>query len=157
MILSLVTDGLVAILLAVTIFYCFHLDRKLRALRSGKDELKQVIAGLTDATLRAQQSVVVLKQSGQSVSEELTSRVSNARNLRDELELMLEAGNNLADRLEASRPGAKSVEESPKLGLAALNGDPIEAEEIGEFATEDRTRREASLESELLKALRQAR
>lgn len=161
--ISLVLDGIVAVLLGVTIFYCFHLDRRLRTLRSGKDELKQIVLGLTDATLRAQQSVAELKQSGQDVAEGLTERVVGARALRDELELMIEAGNNLANRLEASRPGARvgsgsnDIGAGPSIGLAVSNEQDWSRDTEEDTGTDNRVLNESALENELLKALRQAR
>ncbi|MEQ9247964.1 MAG: DUF6468 domain-containing protein, partial [Nitratireductor sp.] len=59
---DLLLDGLVAILLGATIFYCAMLDRKLKALRSGQDGLKQTIDQLNTATARAEISISQMKQ-----------------------------------------------------------------------------------------------
>lgn len=153
--LSVFMDAVVVVLLGVTIFYCFMVDRRLRALRSGKDELKVVIEALGTSTDRAQESVVMLKNSGDAIEEQLGTRVRDARALSDELSLMIEAGNNLADRLEGSRPSArKSEEDISHIGLASVNvGQGAAKGGSGDREYETRS----PLENELLNALRQAR
>ena len=153
MILPMLIDGVVVCLLGVTIYYCFRVDSRLRALRSGKDELKKVIGALNDCTLRAQQSIEQLRASGAETSAQLEARVRNGRVLSDELALMLEAGNNLADRLEAGRPGAAAGGETPHQSIElAVSNDEARASDDGHSETLS-----GDLESELLKALRQAR
>lgn len=158
MILPMLIDVVVVGLLAVTIYYCFRVDTRLRALRSGKDELKQVIGALNDCTLRAQQSIEQLRAAGAETSEQLEARVRHGRELADELDLMMQAGNNLADRLEASRPGASQpVKESNPLELAVSNEGKT-AEAPGFEGAEGKAESiSEGLENELLKALRQAR
>lgn len=153
--LSVFMDAVVAVLLGVTIFYCFMVDRRLRALRSGKDELKVVIEALGTSTDRAQESVLMLKNSGNAIEEQLDTRIRDARALSDELSLMIEAGNNLADRLEGSRPGARKPEKDvTHIGLAAAN----EGQRATQSNADDREYETRSpLENELLNALRQAR
>lgn len=131
--IGLIVDGLVAILLIVTIFYCLLLDRRLRALRSGQDGLKSVIAELDVATARAERAIGQLSALGSRETQGLEKAMRDARTLSDELSLMVEAGNNLADRLEGKRP--RLVRPGDK---AAQEGAPVQ-------------------ENPLLKALREAR
>ncbi|MBI1239839.1 MAG: hypothetical protein GC199_10920 [Alphaproteobacteria bacterium] len=103
--LSLVLDiALVALLMAL-IAYCAILDRRLRAVRAGQGELEGFLADLTEATARAEQSIITLRaKSGDKVSE-LQENVKSARALSDELSLLVETGSRLAERLETARPG----------------------------------------------------
>lgn len=104
--ISLAFDGVIALLLGVTIFYCTLVNRRLGALRSSKDELKQVIEDLTVATTKAQMSISHLREAGEEVVGTLEDDVRKGRALADELALMVEAGNNLANRLEGGREHA---------------------------------------------------
>lgn len=105
---------LVAALLAVTLGYCFVLERKLRALRTGQDGLKDVIESLDKATGRAQLSLVQLKEEGTQAGGVLKAQIDSAALLVDELKMMMETGDRLADRLAGTRKG-----EPPPLSLPA--------------------------------------
>lgn len=74
--IDLIANGVVAVLLAVTIGFAFVLNRRLQLLRQNQGELLRLATALNQATARA-------------------------RALADELALITEAGNNLADKLEA--------------------------------------------------------
>lgn len=140
-----VLEGLVAVLLLVTVGYCYVLDRQLRALRSGQDGLKAIIEGLDAATARAQASVTDLRSSAAAVAKDLHEQVARGRGLADELEIMIDAGNALADRLEGTR-AAKQVRAAPRVVADA----PAPASEA-------RAPEKDSWEESLLKALREAR
>lgn len=138
--ISLIFDGIIAVLLGVTIFYCTLVNRRLGALRSSKDELKQVIEDLTVATTNAQMSIAHLKEAGREVVGVLEDDVRKGRALSDELSLMVEAGNNLANRLEGGR--AQSVQ-----ATRASVSEPVPArvdDRIGEGAIEELRRHEAA-------------
>lgn len=135
---GLILETLVAVLLALTIGFCVRLERKLAALRSGQDGLKEIIAALNTATVRAQTSVAELRAAADAVGTDLGERVARARTLADELGIMLETGNNLAERLAAS--GTR--ERGPRLAAVGASHDSHDAEEW---------------EQALLKALREAR
>lgn len=100
---GLLIEGLVVLLLLVTVFYCISLEGKLRALRSGKDELKGIIESLNKATENAQSGIYHLKAAGAQTATDLSALVSEGRKLSDELELMIGSGKVLADRLEEVR------------------------------------------------------
>ncbi len=93
-------DGLVAVLLAVTVGYCVVLHRRLGALRDSQTEMENLLAAFADATESARRGVAELRAAGDQVGQELQTRVDAARSLRDELEMIADAGNDLADRLD---------------------------------------------------------
>ena len=178
--ISLLLDGVIALLLGVTIFYCTLVNRRLAALRSGKDELKQVIEDLTVATTNAQMSISHLKEAGREVASTLEDDVRKGRSLSDELALMVEAGNNLANRLEGGRERAATHSTSePVRENTDLHRLETAVEELklkGQATSKVRTRVqvqaaahasekvktkpaniESGVENELLKALRRAR
>ena len=122
--IDLLLDALVAVLLVVTSGYCFILDRRLRELRSGQDGMKEIIRALNQATEQAQSAIAHLKISGDAAGHDLRETVSKARALADELSLMLESGNNIADRLEGSASQAmiQNNDALRKLKQAASQG-----------------------------------
>ena len=147
---GLILDGLVALLLVVTVVYCYQLNSRLRALRSGQDGLKELIRGLNESTERAQAGIAQLKISGDAAGKELQESVTKARILADELSLMVEAGNNIADRLEDKASGSVSVSKV-KVGKLDEAGDEVfESTSAHQNALNQ-------LEGEMLKALREVR
>ena len=108
---TLLLDLLVAALLSATIFYCWQLNRRLVVLRGGHDELRLLIENLNEATRRAQAATAELKSSSDAVGSRLNAQMGGARALVDELKLIVEAGNTLADRVSG--------------GLRGVSGRPI--------------------------------
>jgi len=109
LLIELVVGGL----LVATIAYCFLLDRRLRALRDGEGDLKQVVVALDRATTRAQSAITDLRVSCDGLTRDMQRDLKKARGLADELALMVEAGDHIADRL-----GALSGTGGPKAGKA---------------------------------------
>ena len=108
---TLLLDLLVAVLLSATIFCCWQLNRRLVVLRGGHDELRLLIENLNEATRRAQVATVELKSSSDAIGNRMNGQVAGARALVDELKMIVEAGNTLADRVSG--------------GLRGVSGRPI--------------------------------
>jgi hypothetical protein len=140
----MILEGLVAVLLVVTVVYCAMLDKRLKALRTGQDGLKAIIEGLDNATRRAQAGIAELRAAADAAGHNLSGQVSKARALTDELQLMVEAGNALADRLEGSRAAAGPREAHLRSAQAPKPQAP-------------RAKGPEEWEETLLKALREAR
>jgi Tfp pilus assembly protein PilO len=134
---ALVLDGLVAVLLVVTVGYCVLLHRRLGTLRGAQAELERLLAGFTSATEQARHGVAELRAAGDQVGRELQTRLDAARAVRDELNVITQAGNDLADRLDRRLMERKE----------AVTGQPS--------VTTSRPLSES--ERELMAALRQAR
>jgi hypothetical protein len=97
---ALLLDALVAVLLAVTVGYCVVLHRRLGILRGAQAELERLLQGFGEATETARRGVADLRAAGDRVGHELQGRLDAARALRDELDVITSAGNDLADRLD---------------------------------------------------------
>lgn len=96
---DLLLEAIVCVLLLATIGYCAVIDRRLRAMRAGQDGLRVLVRDLNSATDRAASAISLLSNANETTGRELGERVARARALADELGLMLEAGNGIADRL----------------------------------------------------------
>ena len=148
MLSKLILDFLVAGLLAATLFYCIRLERRLSAFRSGQDGLKEVVDQLNAATNSARDSIEALRAAAGIAGEQLEKRVRGAEALIDEMKVIVEAGNNLANRLEARLTG-------PNRLAAVEPAQPVPApqREASAPAIPNATARE----ERILRALREAR
>ena len=141
---GMILEAIVAILLMVTVGYCFVLDRRLQALRSGREELQKVVEDLNGSIARAQTTILDLKANAGDTARILEDRVAKAQGLADELALMVQSGNSIAERL-ADRPNTAQTASRSEANNRPKNR-PEEAERQG-----------SPIESGLLKALRQVR
>lgn len=160
---GLILEILVAVLLVVTIAYCFILNRRLGALRNGQGELYKVVEMLNEATNRANAAIDQLRRGSKTIAEELMEKTKAGRALADELGVIVESGNSLAERLTASRSAVRKPDPIEALSLldkgfrrqVARDGDS--AGRASQPAKTDIPRTDASSESELRLALKAMR
>lgn len=98
--LGLIMDGVVAVLLLAAIPSFLVLSRRLKTMQDGQDGMRKLIEGLNVATEQARRSVADLKLAAANAGQELEAQLKTARQMADELALMVDAGDNLANRLE---------------------------------------------------------
>ena len=110
---ELIVDGVLALLLIAAIAACWIVYRRLGTIRAGQAELKALVDSLNAAVLEAQRSVSNLKHSSTEIEQKLGSQVQKAKVLADELTMITEAGNNLADRIEGGLTNARSKGQEP--------------------------------------------
>lgn len=166
---GLILDGLLAVLLLVTIVYAFLLNRRLSLVRSDRGDLEAFITRFNSATERAEASLKGLRAAAQENAKVIADARDKAQAMRDELAFLVERADGSAERL------AKSSSRAAKPQPAA----PAEAAGAGEADGQTkppRTRRErapaadgdmgagsggpdggSEAERDLLNALRRAR
>ncbi len=93
-------DLMLIVLLCTTVGYCVVLDRRLTRLRDGQSEFKELIGTLTAATDKAEASLKELRELTDSTSSALSKNIKAGRELVDELSMITETGNALANRIE---------------------------------------------------------
>ena len=120
---GLIVDGVVMALLIVTVVYCTELNRRLKALHTDKDGLREVVAALDRATDRAQASLSELKTLGAAAANDLKAERERADALLEELKLMIGSADRVANRLADLRgtppnaePRAVAVVKEPPSG-----------------------------------------
>lgn len=145
MTVSLILDGVVAVLLVATIAYCVILNRRLAAMRGNQDEFRRIVASFNEATTRAEAGIAHLKLVGKEIDRVLKEQVGEAQALYDELVFLTDHGDRLAGRLGDSISAAR--------GLAAELGDGIETG--GETLAAESPRGLSKAERELIEALDQ--
>ena len=99
---ELIIEGIIVVLLLATCSYCFLLNRRLQTLRSGQKELAALISSFDKASRRAEKNLSFIQSNGASVNRELTDAAARAHDLVDELSVMVNAGDNIACRIEGA-------------------------------------------------------
>jgi hypothetical protein len=112
--MGMIIDGLVAILLMLTIGYCMLLNRRLKLLKADEHALRATISELITATEIAERAIAGLKITARECDIGLGDRLARAERLNVELDRKLAAGNELIDRLsQIARAGRRPDEPSP--------------------------------------------
>jgi hypothetical protein len=100
--MSLAADGIVSVLLLITICYAMILSRKLNGLRGDKAALKALIGQLAETSGSAEAGVAGLRAAADDIGRTLEKKLLEAASLRDDLVYMIERGGAAADRLEGT-------------------------------------------------------
>ena len=108
---SLAIDIVFVALLAATIVFAFRLERRLASLRGTKDQLAAVIRDLNAAAARAEAGIQGLRGAAETAGASLEERVRHARALNNDLTVLVQTGQRVAQKLELARPVPRSTEE----------------------------------------------
>ena len=133
------------ILLAATLFHAVRLERALGVLKRDRVQLQELIAGFNASTHQAELGIERLRSAADGAGQQIAGRLDSALSLKDDLTLLIDRGDRLADRLDVLvRAGRPLASAPPRLTVVADAN-----------TTEPRVRSQA--ERDLLKALRMAR
>src|ERR1700679_3940454 len=97
--LGMIIDGLVALLLIVTIGYCMMLNRRLKRLKADEHSLRATISELVTATEIAERAIAGLKLTVQESEAGLGERLRSADRFTADLDRSVAAGQNLLTKL----------------------------------------------------------
>jgi hypothetical protein len=115
MMLSTGLELLLSVLLAATLVYCIVLERRLASVRKGQDGLRKMIGELNGAIAGAGSSLRALKSAAADAAETLDDRLRRARALSDELALITNSGERIAQRFDRAVPAAPARQTSGEL------------------------------------------
>jgi hypothetical protein len=125
-ILPLTIEGLVAVLLLLTILYCVRLNKQLKRLKVDETMFKTTIAELVTATETAERAIAGLKVTMREAEQGLGERLKSAEIFSSEIAQQLEAGGEILSRVtqiagagNPAPPQPKPATPSPKTILAA--------------------------------------
>jgi len=124
-------------LLAATLFHAIRLERALGALKRDRASLEELVTGFNTSTRQAEAGIERLRAAADGAGRQLARQVEAALALRDDMALLIQRGERLADRLDGQVRAARPLTADP---------DPVEA-----------PRPRSQAERDLLKALRMAR
>lgn len=96
---AILTEALVAVLLAVTIGYCVILDRRLKALKGDRAALKSVIGELMGATTAAERAIATLREAVGECEHDLGAKLIRGGELEAELAERIGAGRDVLQRI----------------------------------------------------------
>lgn len=100
-IINLVLDIVIIVLLVVAIIQCVRLWRKLSVFNESRKEMDATIRQFFEASAKAELAIRNFQKSAGDTSQKLDGDTKRAQLLSDELKLMIESGNGLAERLES--------------------------------------------------------
>lgn len=120
--LGIVIEGLVAVLLVLTIGYCMLLNKRLKKLKADEQSLKATIGELITVTEIAERAIGGLKHTVRDVNENLGAQINAATALAEQLKAQLSEGDAVVRRLSkiaiAARPLAAQAEAELPLPVA---------------------------------------
>ncbi len=132
-------------LLAATLFHAVRLERALGVLKRDRVQLQELIAGFNESTRQAERGIDRLRAATDGAGIQIARQTDAALSLKDDLVLLIERGNRLADRLEqVVRIGRPLAADTPRLTVVSDND-----------RAEHHVRSQA--ERDLMKALRMAK
>lgn len=99
---KLLLDTVIIVLLALTIAYCWLLNRRIKVLQNSKSELAQLLKYFDESTQRASESIIALQTASKKIGENIQNRIDKANYIMDDLTFLIEKSNKVADQMEAS-------------------------------------------------------
>ncbi|MBD8890412.1 DUF6468 domain-containing protein [Roseibium litorale] len=97
--LGMIIEGLVAVLLVVTIGYCWLLNHRLQRLRADEETLRATISELMTATEIAERAILGLKATASEADRSLGARLQDAEKLSHELAEQVGEGERIFHRI----------------------------------------------------------
>ncbi len=111
--LGMVVEGLVSILLLLTIGYSVVLNERLKRLHADRNELKQIVTDLVQATDKANVAIHELRQTADEADLALTARLEEADRFAVELANHVTSGHAVIDRIAKILAVARERAEPP--------------------------------------------
>ena len=129
--IGMIIEGLVAVLLLVTIGYCWMLNRRLQRLRADEEVLRATISELMTATEIAERAILGLKTTASEADKVLGSRLKQAETMSGSLAEKIGEGEKIFTRIsqiaEAARAASSHPEPAPRADAYAVR-PPVEPE-----------------------------
>ena len=135
---GLAIEIIVAILLALTIGYCYILNKRLKRLHADKDTMRQMIADLIEATNLANNAISQLKEVAGEADSVLNSRLEEAEKFGLQLANHVVAGQSVVEKISqitsAARQSQTIARVEPKRAEMALEQLNIHEKRKGRVA-----------------------
>jgi hypothetical protein len=119
--IGLLVEGTVAILLLVTIGYCFLLERRLRRFRADEQSLRATIGELITATEIAERAIGGLKVTVRECDQNLGERLRAAERYCADLDAQLAAGETVLRRVSQIAAAGRPVPVPAQAPMSVLN------------------------------------
>ncbi|WP_050424163.1 DUF6468 domain-containing protein [Bradyrhizobium tropiciagri] len=124
-VLGLAIESLVAMLLMLTIGYCWLLNKRLQRLKADEHSLKATIAELITATEIAERAIGGLKHAVRDVNENLGNQLDAATQMSALLKTQLAEGDGVVRRLSKIAAAARPPEAARAAAQPAAPAAPV--------------------------------
>ncbi|MEO0976647.1 MAG: DUF6468 domain-containing protein [Pseudomonadota bacterium] len=130
--IGMIIEGLVAVLLLITIGYCWMLNRRLQRLRADEEVLRATISELMTATEIAERAILGLKTTAAEADKVLGTRLKQAETMSGSLAEQIGEGEKIFTRIsqiaEAARAASSHPEPAPRPEAYAVRSpmEPVE-------------------------------
>jgi len=98
--ITLFVDIIMVFLLAATIGFAIVLNQRIKTIDENKEHLKQLLQGFSSSLLAAERCIQTLNQTSQKTTELVGKNFEEAKQLREDLEMLTERGTKIADIIE---------------------------------------------------------
>lgn len=150
--LGMLIEALVAVLLLVTIGYCWILNRRLQRLRADEETLRATISELITATEIAERAILGLKATANDADKSLGTRLTQAEHLSKLLAGQLGEGEAVLTRISQIAEAARTAHTAEDARRAAEE----EARQRAQAQAQAQARAQAEAEARRLAAAQQA-
>ena len=100
-ILTLFVNGMMAVMLLITIIYCLKLNARIRILQDSKSDLARIIREFDESTKRATQSIADIHEATSRLSDNIQHKIDKAKFLATDLDYLIEKGSQVTGRGDA--------------------------------------------------------
>ncbi len=143
---ALLIDVILLVLLCITLFYGIRLSRQMSEIREDQARLEGLISSLNSAADRADTAINNMRTHATETSEKLQSQISKGQAIFDELDIMIEAGDSLAERLQKIAEDSRKAVDTKKSSKAAKKSESKKADKKD-------SKKKSRAEEELIAAL----
>lgn len=132
----MILDGIVALLLATTILYCWRMSKKIASLHSSRRELQKFLDDFNQSIERANASIALLKALSVETDTSLRAHIDKARFLSNDLAFLTHKANNIANKLEEYIAGSRVVDPNP-MGLKSAGRAMMQQGRVPDFGEQE--------------------
>jgi len=156
---ALLLDIVLIALLGCVIYFITRLHSRLEIVRSGKDDLENLLRDLVTTTGRAEQSLSALRLRAEDLTETLGKQVTGATNAREEMTYLLASADRTAAELVKLVEQAKSspLVASTARSAATPGATPAPAKPAAANTDAEKPDPRKQAEQDLMKAIEKLR
>lgn len=97
---GMIFDLILLAALGVVMYRAWQLSKQFAQVQANREAFEKLIQALNIATARAEGAITGLREAATESADGLQTKINAARALSDELEIMVQAGDSLAERLQ---------------------------------------------------------
>lgn len=137
--IGMIIESLVAILLLVTIAYCWILNSRLQRLRADEETLRATISELMTATEIAERAILGLKATAADADQTLGGRLAQAEKMSNMLAEQVEQGEDVFTRISQIAEAAKGTSVARDSFAPAPVAEPVAAPRVSPTYFQERS------------------